>query len=181
MHQMRRSDDEVLHARFLGKVERLGNRVDLLAITGGNMIDDNLGGEGATDGPLGERRGDSLLNTADGGNAVVIERGAKAHDENLVLLVGLSSQRIVLGGITRVETEVVGFLDKFLLGVSQGVPSFLGGFAVSVGRCGALLDLDLGDKLVNCSGCSSVGAGRCACRCAGRSAGRAGRSASGSG
>ena len=81
-------------------------------------------------------------------------------DTNLIGVAG-----IVLGSIAGVAAEVVGVgvlaLHQLLLGIGQGVPCSLCGFALGIGVIGALLHIDGIDQVchVLCGQCVSVCAG----------------------
>ena len=52
VHQVRRLDNQILDAVGNGTVKRLVHVVDLLAVAGLNVVDDDLRGEGAADAPI---------------------------------------------------------------------------------------------------------------------------------
>ena len=56
MHQMGGLDDQILHAVGNSALQSLLHVVDLLAVTGLNMVDDDLCGEGTADRPVGDMR-----------------------------------------------------------------------------------------------------------------------------
>ena len=86
-----------------------------------------------------------------GSRAAAVERGAKADDQQLVLADFIFVAGGVLAGVAGVAAEVLGVsvltLDHFLLGVGQGIPGSLGGFALGVGVIGALLHVDGVDQV----------------------------------
>ena len=153
VHQVGGLDDKVLHAVGHGALQSLLHVVDLLAVAGLDVVDDDLRGEGAADGPFGEGRGERVLDALDVRGAAVVERGAEAHDQQLVLadLIGVAG--VVLGGVAGVAAEVIGLLDQLLLRGRQSVPGGLGLGALGVGVLGPFLHLNAGDQLVHrCGG-----------------------------
>ena len=78
VHQMGGLDDQVLDTVGNSAVESLLHVVDLLAVTGLDMVDDDLGGEGAADGPIRVSGLQSILDALDVGRAAAVERGAEA-------------------------------------------------------------------------------------------------------
>ena len=144
-------DDQVLDTVGNSAVEGLLHVVDLLAVTGLDMVDDDLGSEGAADGPIRVSGLQSILDALDVGRAAAVERGAKADDQQLVLTDFIFVAGGVLAGVAGVAAEVLGVsvltLDHFLLGVGQGIPGSLGGFALGVGVIGALLHVDGVDQV----------------------------------
>ena len=151
VHQVGGLDDKVLHAVGDGALQGLVHVVDELAVTGLNMVDDDLSGESSADGPAGEGGGQSVFNAPDVLSAAVIEGRAEAHDQELVLADVVGVAGIVFGGVAGVAAEVVGIgvltLDQLLLGVGEGVPGLLGGQTLGVGLLGALLYVDGVDQL----------------------------------
>ena len=137
MHQVRRLDNEVLDAVGDGTIERLGHVVDLLAVTGLHVVDDDLRGEGAADRPVGECGLQGVFDALDVGNTAVIVGRAEGDNEQLVLA------DLIL--IARIVERSVAF-DELLLRIGQGVPGGLGRFALGVGLIGAGLDIDRVDQ-----------------------------------
>ena len=58
--------------------------VDLLAVTGLDVVDDDLRGEGAADGPVGVRGLQGVFDALDVGHAAVVEGRAEGDDQQLV-------------------------------------------------------------------------------------------------
>ena len=122
------------------------------------MVDDDLRGEGAADGPVGERGLQGVLDALDVGNTAVVVGRAEGDDQQLVLADLVLIARIVHGSVAGIEAEVIGAglvaFDELLLRVGQGVPCGLGGFALGVGLVGAGLDIDgvdqSGDLIGSC-------------------------------
>ena len=137
---------QLLHAVGDSALQSLLHVVDLLAVTGLDVVDDDLSGEGAAHGPIGVGRLQGVLNALDVGYAAVVEGGAEGHHQQLLLADLVLVAGIVLGGVTGVQTEIVGAgfltLHQCLLGVGQGIPSGLGGLTLGVGLLGALLHVD---------------------------------------
>ena len=146
MHQVRRLDNEVLHAIGNCTVERLGHVVDLLAVTGLDVVDDDLRGEGTADRPVGVGFLKGVFDALDVGNTAVIVGRAEGDNEQLVLADVVLVARIVLAGIAGVKAEVIGAglvaFDELLLRIGQSVPRGLGRFALGVGLIGAFLHID---------------------------------------
>ena len=140
MHQMGGLDDQILHAVGNSALQSLLHVVDLLAVTGLNMVDDDLCGEGAADRPVGVCGLNGILDALDVRCAAVVEGGAEADDQDLVVADVVLIAGIVLGGIAGVAAKVIGVslftLDQLLLSVGQSVPCCLCGLTLSVGiRC----------------------------------------------
>ena len=137
---------QLLHTVGDSALQSLVHVVDLLAVTGLDVVDDDLSGEGAAHGPIGVGRLQGVLNALDVSYAAVVEGGAEGHHQQLLLADLVLVAGIVLGRVTGVQTEIVGagFLafHQCLLGIGQGVPSGLGGLALGVGLLGALLHVD---------------------------------------
>ena len=150
MHQVRRLDNEILHAIGNCTVERLIHVVDLLAIAGLHVVDDDLRGEGAADGPVGIRGLQGVFDALDVGNTAVIVGRAEGDNEQLVLADLILIARIVERSVAGIEAEVIGAglvaFDELLLRIGQGVPGGLGRFALGVGLIGAGLDIDRVDQ-----------------------------------
>ena len=146
VHQVRRLDDKILHAIGNCTVERLGHVVDLLAVTGLDVVDDDLRGEGAADGPVGVRGLQGVFDALDVGHAAVVEGRAEGDDQQLVFADLVLVAGVIQRGVAGVAAEVLGAgflaLDELLLRVGQRVPRGLGRFALRVGVIGALLHVD---------------------------------------
>ena len=146
VHQMGGLHHQLLHAVGDSALQSLLHVVDLLAVTGLDVVDDDLSGEGAAHGPIGVGRLQGVLNALDVSYAAVVEGGAEGHHQQLLLADLVLVAGIVLGRVTGVQTEIVGAgflaLHQCLLGIGQGVPSGLGGLALGVGLLGALLHVD---------------------------------------
>ena len=146
MHQVRRLHDEVLDAVGHSAVERLGHVVDLLAVAGLNVVDNDLSRESAADGPVRIGLLQGVLNALDIVDAAVVVGRAEGNDQKLVLADVILIAGIVLGRIARVKAEVLRArfltLDHGLLLVGQRVPGSLGSLALRVGLIGALLNID---------------------------------------
>ena len=146
MHQVGGLDDQILHAVGHSAVHGLLHVVDLLAVAGLDMVDDDLSGESAADKPVRIGCLQSILNALDVGGAASVEGGAEADDQQLVLADVVRVAGVILGGIAGVAAKVVGVglfaFHQLLLGVGQGVPGGLGGSALGVRVIGALLHVD---------------------------------------
>ena len=168
VHQMSGLHHQLLHAVGDSALQSLLHVVDLLAVTGLDVVDDDLSGEGAAHGPIGVGLLQGVLNALDVGYAAVVEGGAEGHHQQLLLADLVLVAGIVLGRVTGVQTEIVGAgflaLHQCLLGVGQGVPSGLGSLTLGVGLLGARLHVDGVDQrgdLVG-GGLISIGGGRIA-------------------
>ena len=146
VHQMGGLHHQLLHAVGDSALQSLLHVVDLLAVTGLDVVDDDLRGEGAAHGPVGVGLLQGVLDALDVGYAAVVEGGAEGHHQQLLLADLVLVAGIVLGGVAGVQTEIVGAgfltLHQCLLGVGQGIPSGLGGLALGIGLLGALLHVD---------------------------------------
>ena len=146
VHQVRRLDNEVFDAVGDSALKRLGHVVDLLAIAGLHVVDDDLRGEGAADRPVGVGFLKGVFDALDVGNTAVIVGRAEGDNEQLVLADVVLVARIVLAGIAGVKAEVIGAglvaFDELLLRIGQSVPRGLGRFALGVGLIGAFLHID---------------------------------------
>ena len=152
---------QLLHTVGDSALQSLVHVVDLLAVTGLDVVDDDLSGEGAAHGPIGVGLLQGILNALDVGYAAVVEGGAEGDHQQLLLADLVLVAGIVLGRVTGVQTEIVGAgfltLHQSLLGVGQGIPSGLGGLALGVGLLGALLYVDGVDQSGNLVGGGLVG------------------------
>ena len=153
MHQVGGLDHEVLHTVGHSAVHGLLHVVDLLAVTGLHMVDDDLGGEGTADRPIRVSFLQSILDALDVGHAAVVEGGAEGDHQQLIVADVILVAAVVLGGIAGVAAKVIGVglfaLDQLLLCVGQSVPSGLGGSALLVGVVVALLHIDGVDQIGN--------------------------------
>ena len=151
VHQMRRLDDQILDAVGHGTVQRLLHVVDLLAVTGLHMVDDDLGGKGAANAPIGVCGLQGILNALDVRRTAAVEGGAEADDQQLILTDVICVAGIIQRSITGIAAEVVGVgvlaLHHLLLGVGQGIPRSLGGLALGIGVLGAGLHIDRIDQV----------------------------------
>ena len=120
VHQVGGLDDQVLHAVGHSAIQSLLHVVDLLAVAGLNMVDDDLCGEGTADRPVA--------------------------DVVLIAAVVLGSIAGVAAKVVRVSLFA---LDQLLLGIGQGIPCGLGGLTLGIGVIGALLHIDGIDQVCN--------------------------------
>ena len=150
VHQVRRLNDEILHAVCLRARQCLVDIVDDFLIAGLHMVDDDLGRKRPAHGPVRIGLLNGLLDPADILCAAVVEGGAEAHHQDLVLADLIRVQRIVQGGVACVAAEIIGIrlfsFHHLLLGISQRVPRIARRFDVRVGRLGALLYIDRIDQ-----------------------------------
>ena len=146
VHQVCRLDDEILHAICLRARQCLRDVVDLLAVPGLHMVDDDLGRERPAHGPVRIGLLDSLLDSADILCAAVVEGGAEAHHQDLVLADLIRVQRIVQGGVACVAAEIIGIrflaFHKLLLFVRQRIPAGLRRLDLRVSLLGPFLDIN---------------------------------------
>ena len=151
MHQVRRLDNQILDAVGNGTVKRLVHVVDLLAVAGLNVVDDDLRGEGAADAPIRVGGLQGVLDALDVSGAAAVEGGAEADDQQLIFADVVGIARVVLAGVAGVAAKVVGVcvlaLDQLLLGVGQGIPGSLSGLALGIGVGAALLHVDGVDQI----------------------------------
>ena len=151
VHQMRRLDDQILDAVGYGTVQRLLHVVDFLAVTSLHMVDDDLGGKGAANAPIGVCGLQGILNALDVRRTAAVEGGAEADDQQLILADVICVAGIIQRSITGITAEVVGIgvlaLYHLLLGVGQGIPGSLGGLALGIGVGAALLHIDGVDQI----------------------------------
>ena len=156
VHQVGGLDDEILDAVGCRSFEGLVHVVDEFAVAGLDVVDDDLGGEGSSYCPVGIGGLKGVLDSLDVGGSALVERGAEAHDEELVLSDIVGVPGIIQGSVAGVPAEVVGIgalaLDQLLLGVGQGVPGLLCLGALVVGLVGPFLYVDRVDQ-----GCYLVG------------------------
>ena len=160
VHQMGGLDDQGLDAVGNGAVHGLLHVVDLLPIPGLDMVDDDLGGEGAADGPLRISGGQSVLDALDVLHAAVVEAGAEGDHQELLLTDVVGVAGIVQAGVAGVPAEVIGIglftLHQGLLQIGEGIPGGLGGGALGVGVLIALLDVDGVDQRGHLGGGSQI-------------------------
>ena len=146
VHQVGGLHQQLLDAVLHGALESLIHVVDGDALPGLNVVDDDLGGEGAADAPVGEGGGQGLFDAADVLGAAVVEAGAEAHHEDLLLADAVGVEGIIQRAVAGITAKVVGVgvlaFHQFLLRVGKGVPGGLGGGALLIGLVGALLDID---------------------------------------
>ena len=110
------------------------------------MVDDDLCGESAADGPIRVSGLQGILDALDICHAAAVEGGAKADDQQFVFADLIPIAGIVQVGIAGIAAKVVGVsvlaFHQLFLGIGQGVPCLLGSFALGVGVIGALLHID---------------------------------------
>ena len=183
VHQMGGLHDQVLHAVGHSTVHGLLHVVDLLAVTGLHMVDDDLCGKGAAHAPVRVGGLQGVLDALDVLHTAVVEGGAKGDHQQLVLADVVLVAGGILGSIAGVTAKIIGVsifaFHQLLLSVGQGVPGSLGSSTLLVGVVVALLDIDGIDQVchVLCgslvgvlAGCFAAGSGRRTC-CAGSGAG----------
>ena len=150
MHQVCGLNDEVLHAVLDCTLKSLLNIVDLLAVTGLNMVDDDLGCESSSDRPVRECGLQCILYSLDIGGSAVVEGSSEADDKKLVLADVVRIFRIILGRIAGIPSEIIRIrflsLDKLLLSIGQGIPCRLGSCALFVCLVSSFLNIDRIDQ-----------------------------------
>ena len=102
VHQMGRLHHQALDAVGHGAVQRLAHVVDHLAVTGLDVVDDDLAGKAAAHAPVREGLLQRTLDGADGLAAAVVEAGAEADHQQLVLADFVGVARIVQRGVAGV-------------------------------------------------------------------------------
>ena len=107
MHQVRRLHDQRLHPVRDRAVQGLGDVVDDLAVARLDMVDDDLAGKAAAHAPVGKGFLQRRLDGADGETAAVVEAGAEADDQQLVLADFVGVARIVQRGVAAVAQKDV--------------------------------------------------------------------------
>ena len=149
VHQVRRLDHQVLHPAGHRTLQRLLHVVDRLAVAGQHMVDDDLGGKGTPHAPVGIGFRQRVLDALDVQSPALVEGGAEAHHQQLVLadLVGVPG--IVLRSVAGVTAEVIRLFHQLLLLRSQRVPGLLGRRAHLRRVVCPLLDLDRSDQFVH--------------------------------
>ena len=160
VHQMGGLDDQILHAVGNSALQSLLHVVDLLAVTGLDMVDDDLCGEGAADRPVGICGLDGVLDALDVRCAAVVERGAEADDQDLLVADVVLVAGVVLRGVAGVAAKVLGAclfaLDHLLLSVGQSIPCCLCSLTLSVGVLVALLHIDGIDEICHILCCHFI-------------------------
>ena len=160
VHQVGGLDDQILHAVFHSAIHGLLHVVDLFAVTSLHMVDDDLCGECAAHRPIRVCSLQSILDALDVLHAAVVEGGAEGDHQQLVVANVVLIAGIVLGSIAGVTAKVVGVgvltFHQFLLGVGQGIPCSLGGFALGIGILIALLHIDGIDQVCHVLCCHFV-------------------------
>ena len=150
MHEMSGLYDKVFHAVCLRAGQCLVDIVDHFLVSGLHMVDDDLGCKCPADGPVRICFLECLFDTADVLNTAFIERGAEAHDQELVLADLISIAGIIQGRVARVAAEVIGIrvlaFHQSLLLIGQGVPGIAGGLDVRVRCLCAFLYIDRVDQ-----------------------------------
>ena len=146
VHQVGGLHNQSLHTVGNRTVHSLFHVIDLLAVTGLDVVDDDLCGEGAADGPVGESLGQSILNALDVFHTAVVEGSTEGDDQQLLLADLVLIPGIIQRSIAGIAAEVLGAglfaLDQLLLSIGQGVPGSLGGLALGVCLVVAGLDID---------------------------------------
>ena len=108
VHQMGGLHNQSLHAVVHRAVQGFLHIVNDLAVTLGHMVNDDLAGEAAAHSVLGEGLLQGALNGADGQAAAVVEAGAKAHHQQLLL-----ADLILVAGV--IESGVAGLVVLLVL------------------------------------------------------------------
>lgn len=85
--------------RLRCSVEGFADVVDLLAVTSVYVVDYDIGGEASSYGVIRERGLEIVLNGADGQAAAVVEAGAEAQHEQLVIADAVLVSRIIEGSV----------------------------------------------------------------------------------
>ena len=153
VHQVSRLNNQVLNAVGNSAVQSLLHVINFLAIAGLHMVDDDLCGESAADGPIRVSGLQGILDALDICRAAAVEGGAKADDQQFVFADLIPIAGIVQVGIAGIAAKVVGVsvlaFHQLFLGIGQGVPCLLGSFALGIGVIGALLHIDGIDQVCN--------------------------------
>ena len=157
MHQMGRLNQQILHAVVHRSLECLIHVVDHLIITRLNVIDDDLRRECTSYRPVRIRRLESLLDSADILHTAVIIGSSERAYKNLVFSDSVLVERIILGGIAGISSEIIRIcilaLYQSFLCIRQSVPGLLCRLAVLVRSICSLLHVDLVNQsgyLVRC-------------------------------
>ena len=155
---------EVLYAVCCCSVEGFADVVDLLAVTSVYVVDYDIGGEASSYGVIRERSLEIVLNGADGQAAAVVEAGAEAQHEQLVIADAVLVSRVIEGSVAGVVVLVV-----LCLCGRSGCASFSGSSCLRGGSGGVLCGNALGGGSsggINGLGSGALG-GSCVCRAAG--------------
>ena len=146
MHKVCRLNCKNFNTVFDSTVECLVHIVNLLAIPGLHMVDDDLGSECTSYIPVWECFLECILYTFYIHGTAIVEGCTEAYNQQLLLADIISIARIIFAGIAGIAAEVVRIclfsLDKFLLSVSKLVPCRLGSSALLVGLWSPFLDID---------------------------------------
>ena len=161
VHQMGGLHDQIFDTVGNGALQRLLHIVDFLAVTRLHMVDDDLGGKGAADAPIGVGCLQGILDVLDVLRAAAVKRRAEADDQQLVLADFIGIAGIIACRIAGIAPEVIGVgvfaLDQLLLGIGQGIPRRLGCRALGIGVGGAGLHIDRVDQIGAVLGGSFIG------------------------
>ena len=150
VHQVCRLDDQVLNAIVNCSLQSLLGIVDLLTVTCVDVVDDDLSCECSSDTPVRIRFSQSSLNTTDICGSAVIEGCTEGYHQQLILADVITVERIILGSIACVQSEVIRIVQFFLLLIAQCIISSLGSFAQCRRVICPLLDLDGLDRFIAC-------------------------------
>ena len=128
MHQMCRLYNKVLHSIVYSSLQCLIHIVDLLAITGLYVIDDDLCCKCSSYRPVRISCLNCLLNTTDICRTAVIEGCSKTYYKDFIFTDLISVEWIILGCISRISSEIIRIrilsLNEFFLYICQCIPCF---------------------------------------------------------
>ena len=106
-HQRGRLYDQNLHLVFDSSLNSLFYVIDLFVISSLNVVDDDLCSEASSDGEVRDCFCDCLFDRADGCDTVVVVAGAEAAYQNFVAADFILIQRIILGSVAGISSEII--------------------------------------------------------------------------
>ena len=158
VHQVCGLNSKIFDAVFLCAGQCLFDVVDDFAVTGLNVVDDDLSSESSADRPVRICCLQGLLDAADVGRAAVIKGCTEADDQHLVISDLIRIERIIQRGVACVAAEIIGIrrfaFHHSLLLIRQGIPGSLCCSDVFVRRLCALLHINLVDQ--SCALCRKL-------------------------
>ena len=117
------------------------------------MVDDDLCSKCTSYRPIRICFLNCFLNTTDISNTAIVERSTKAYDENFVLSNIICVQRIILGSISGISSEIIRIcilsLYELLLCICQLIPCCFCCCTLLVCLIGSLLYINVIDQFCN--------------------------------
>ena len=146
VHQVCGLNHQIFYAVCDCAIQRLLHIVDLFAVAGLDVIDNDLRGKCSPDGPVGIRCLKCVFDPFDIRNTAVIEGSAEAYHKKFIFTDAVAVERVIVGSVAGIAAEVIriGIFSgyQFFLRVCQRIPGGLCFLALGVRVICAFLYID---------------------------------------